>query len=92
MNQTYYNLAGFLQNTLEAKDQTSRDYLTKMVTNGAIYEFLTETVSPAAMQTAAAKLFWARLITVAWSLSPEKMNPFILYATHSPRVLSSSWN
>lgn len=79
---TVDNLSGFLENTMAAADQQTRDYLTTMVQNGDAYQFLNMSYlgngTGKALRDATVQLMWGRLISVAWQISPKKMNPFIL--------------
>lgn len=78
MDQSSYVLSSWTEEVMKASDQSSRDYLTQVVKSGVGYQFNLWQNSANSMQPAAEKLFYARMIPVAWSLSTEAMNPFIL--------------
>jgi hypothetical protein len=77
-NATVSNLSGFLKTTLGAQNETTQVALTNMAQNGSMYKFLSLQDSLMSLQQSTLQLFWGRLLTVVWPLSPNKMNPFIL--------------
>ncbi|KAJ5624260.1 hypothetical protein N7510_000569 [Penicillium lagena] len=83
LNASMSSLSGFLYDTLHAKTNDTQTQLSNMVAGGNLYSLLSVDESPMALQTATLQLFWGRLITAAWPMSPSKMNPFILRVDRS---------
>lgn len=78
MDESSYVLSNWTEEVMKASDESSQDYLTKIVNSGIGYQFNLWQNSANTMQPAAEKLFYARMIPAAWSMSTEEMNPFIL--------------
>lgn len=78
MDQSSYVLSNWTEDVMRVSDQSSADYLTKLVNTGIGYQFNLCNDSANTLQPPAEKLFYARMIPIAWSVSVEPMIPFIL--------------